>query len=96
MAAGGRNRPTAAPDLRAATPTDRHEPRVRTRRPKNYPLTTNPRAELIQALSGQRLKPYLRAIRGWHLFPLLGAEIHAGNGNHHHGITHEKPHGSKC
>ena len=36
---------------------DRHEPRVRKRRPKNYPLMTKPRAELMQALSGQRLKP---------------------------------------
>ena len=26
--------------------------------------------EWMQALSGQRLKPSLRAIRGWHLFPL--------------------------
>jgi hypothetical protein len=36
---------------------DRHEPRVRKRRPKNYPLMTKPRAELMQALSDQRLKP---------------------------------------
>jgi hypothetical protein len=36
---------------------DRHEPRVRKRRPKNYPLMTKPRAELMQALSAQRLKP---------------------------------------
>ena len=36
---------------------DRHEPRVRKRRPKNYPLMTKPHAELTQALSGQRLKP---------------------------------------
>ena len=36
---------------------DRHEPRVRKRRPKNYPLMTKPRDELMQALSGQRLKP---------------------------------------
>ena len=36
---------------------DRHEPRVRKRRPKNYPLMTKLRAELTQALSGQRLKP---------------------------------------
>ena len=76
MAGGGRNRPAAAPDVRAAVPNDRHEPRVRKRRPKNYPLTTKPRVELIQALSGQRLKPYLRPSRGWHLFsrwlPVLG------------------------
>ena len=68
MAAGGRNRPVAAPDLRAASPTDRHEPRVRKRRPKNYPLMTKPRAELMQALSAQRPKPYLHPFRGWHLF----------------------------
>ena len=36
---------------------DRHEPRVRKRRPKNYPLMTKPRAELMQALSDQRLTP---------------------------------------
>ena len=36
---------------------DRHEQRVRKRRPKNYPLMTKPRAELMQALSDQRLKP---------------------------------------
>jgi hypothetical protein len=30
---------------------------VRKRRPKNYPLMTKPRAELMQALSDQRLKP---------------------------------------
>jgi len=50
---------------------DRHEPRVRKRRPKNYPLMTKPRAELMQALSAQRLKPSLRAIRGSHLFARL-------------------------
>ena len=48
---------------------DRHEPRVQKRQPKNYPLMTKPRAELMQALSGQRLKPYLRPFRGWHLLP---------------------------
>jgi len=36
---------------------DRHEQRVRKRRPKNYPLMTKPRAELMQVLSDQRLKP---------------------------------------
>jgi hypothetical protein len=34
---------------------DRHEQRVRKRRPKNYPLMTKPRAELMQALSDQSL-----------------------------------------
>ena len=37
--------------------SDRHEPRVRKRRPKNYQLMTKPRAELMQALSDQRLNP---------------------------------------
>lgn len=36
---------------------DRHEPRVRKRRPKNYPFMTKPRAELMQALSVQRVTP---------------------------------------
>ncbi|MFM7290512.1 MAG: IS4/IS5 family transposase, partial [Planctomycetia bacterium] len=36
---------------------DRHEPRVRKRRPKSYPFMTKPRAELMQALSAQRVTP---------------------------------------
>ena len=54
---------------------DRHEPRVRKRRPKNYPLMTKPRAELMQALSGQRLKASLRAIRAWHRFFLVAGTV---------------------
>lgn len=35
----------------------RHEPRVRKRRPKEYDLMRQPRAELRQALTRQRLTP---------------------------------------
>lgn len=38
-------------------PPDRHAPRARKRRQKNYPFMTKPRAELMQAQSFQRVTP---------------------------------------
>jgi hypothetical protein len=42
---------------------DRLEPRVRKRRPKQYPLMQKPRAELRKALLDKTIKPELNAIR---------------------------------